>query len=378
MGEELGNRHQQRKCAAILVLLGGIVVCSSSAQTQNTNPPSPTPLPSMTNVRDDTSVETLRSEVSELKKKVEKPPKDLWDKLTAMSGLVSAALVAFIAFYATNLYNHRQKKLEEHRKDQELLIAQIQTVEKFFPHLSSIDEKIKGGALTAIAALGNEDLAVRLAKTFSGSGATGALTTIASTATGAVAAKAESALLDVLAYLKPRVITVQQGTQRRATGFVVSSNGLIVTTAHAINGIPADELMVGLPNGTQVPATIVKTDIQKDLALLEGKTNEILTPFDLSPATPNFGEPITALLIGLKSDLRTQIGTVVGLDEDIVIPGVGSTMSRIAVNLPVEPGSSGTPVVDKEGRLLGLVQAWSAQGITLLIPAAEAIAFVGV
>jgi S1-C subfamily serine protease len=291
---------------------------------------------------------------------------------------MSGVLVALIAFYATNVYNRRQKNTEEERKDRELLIAQIQTVEKFFPHLSSMDEKIKGGALISIAALGNEDLAVRLAKLFSGSGAIGALTTIASAASGTGGAKAESALLDALTYLKPRVVTLHQREQRRASGFVVSNNGLIVTTAHAVQGIPPDELSIGLPDGTFVPATIVKTDAQKDLALLGGKASAILTPLDLSPATPKIGEPVTALFIGLNSALRLQIGKVVGLDEDIAIANLGSSTNRIAVTLPVEPGSSGTPVVDKEGRLLGLVQASvSDHETTFLIPAAEALAFVG-
>jgi hypothetical protein len=54
-------------------------------------------------------------------------------------------------------------------------VAQIQTVEKFIPHLASGSENIKRGALIAIAALGNEELAVELATAFGGSGATAGL-----------------------------------------------------------------------------------------------------------------------------------------------------------------------------------------------------------
>jgi hypothetical protein len=79
-------------------------------------------------------------------------------------------MVALIGFYATNVYTRRQQLSEQHRKDQELVVAQIQTVEKFIPHLSSSDEKIKTAGLIAIAALGNEELAVRLATAFGGSG----------------------------------------------------------------------------------------------------------------------------------------------------------------------------------------------------------------
>jgi len=140
------------------------------------------------------TLDTIRAEVTELRKKVDKPPKDVWDKVTAVSGLASGLAVALFGFYATNVYNRRQRQSEENRKDRELLIAQIQTVEKFIPHLSSKDETVKSGALVAISALGNEELAIKLAKAFGGPGATSALTSIAATAGPQEAASAERAL----------------------------------------------------------------------------------------------------------------------------------------------------------------------------------------
>ncbi len=139
-------------------------------------------------------VASLRDELAELRRKVEKPPKDVWDKVSAISGLISGLTVALIGFYATNVYNRRQRELEEHRRDQELLVSQVQTVEKFIPHLSSDNEKTKAGALIAIAQLGNEELAVKLAAAFGGSGGTAALKSITSTSGGQVRASAAEAL----------------------------------------------------------------------------------------------------------------------------------------------------------------------------------------
>lgn len=321
------------------------------------------------------NLDKLSTELAELRKKVEKPPKDFWDKLSALSGLASGVIVALIGFYATNVYNRRQKAVEDRRKDQELVIAQIQTVEKFIPHLSSENEQTKGAALVAIAALGNEDLAVKLATVFGGRGATRALTTIASSASPETAKNAARALRDVLTFLKPRVVTIHARDQRRASGLVASAQGLIVTTAHAIADTPATELMVGLPSDVLVPASVVKVDTERDLALLAAKTDQALTPLDLCPSTPAMGESVVALLIGLDAALRVQIGTVSGLVSQPAIPGVVQG-ERIGVLLNVEPGASGTPVVDREGRLLGLVQAADGKGTTLLIPAGEALAFV--
>jgi S1-C subfamily serine protease len=319
--------------------------------------------------------EKLSTELAELRKKIERPPKDTWDKLAALSGLGSGIIVALIGFYATNVYNRRQKATEERRKDQELLIAQIQTVEKFIPHLSSQNEQAKSAALVAIAALGNDDLAVKLATAFGGRGATQALTTIASSPALDTTQQAVRALRDMLGFLKPRVVTVHVGQHRRASGFIVSNDGLIVTTAHAVADLSSSTLTVGLPNETLVPAIVVKVDQERDLALLSAQTTEVLIPLDLSPITPALGEKVVALLVGLKGDLRVQIGTVSSLVSQPSAFGEASG-ERIGVSMNVEPGASGAPVVDREGRLLGLVHSTDQQGTTFLVSADEALAFV--
>jgi S1-C subfamily serine protease len=363
------------RCPVAIALVCGISWAAAAESPAPAAAPSSVVAPvASTPTAQDKAIDSLRTEVSEIKKKAEKPPKDAWDKLTAVSGLASGLVVALIGFYATNVYNRRQKASEERRKDQELLIAQIQTVEKFFPHLSSTHAPTKSGALIAIAALGNEELAVRLAKAFSGPGATTALTTIASTASAPGAAQAAKALLDVLAYLKPRVITLHRGKERVATAFAVSDDGKVVTTAHAIDAIPVGELMIGLPDATLVPGSVVRIDAARDLALLSVPPHEALAPLNLSPSSPAPGERVTGLFIRRDGSMRVEIGTVVQVG--MVVPRIGqSTSQRIGVQLNVEPGASGTPVVDQEGRLLGLVQG-TKDGITILIAADEAVAFV--
>lgn len=319
-------------------------------------------------------LDQIQRDLTDLKKKLEKPPKDTWDKLTAMSGLISGVIVALIGFYATNVYNRRQKATEDRRKDQELLISQIQTVEKFIPHLSSTNESTKSAALVAIAALGNEELAVKLAKAFGGSGATSALVTIASGGELASAETATIALGDIFKYLQSRVVTTHEREKRRASGFVVSDKGLVVTTAHAVEGIASDQIGVGLPNDVMVRAVLKFVDKARDLALLAAETREPLTPLDLSPTTPKIGEHVVALMVGLAGELRAQVGEVVSMDTKSFIEG--QTVSTVGVRLPVEPGASGAPVVDREGRLLGIVQASDMRGTTYLISASDVLAFV--
>jgi hypothetical protein len=70
------------------------------------------------------SIEALWNEVSELRRKVEKPPKDVWDKFSSVSGFASGLAVALIGFYATTIYNKRQRDAEENRKNQAAVLEQ--------------------------------------------------------------------------------------------------------------------------------------------------------------------------------------------------------------------------------------------------------------
>lgn len=331
----------------------------------------PNPIPSAV------TPDKLESEIAELRKKVDKPPKDAWDKVTALSGLSSGILVALIGFYATNVYSRRQKASEERRRDQEILISQIQTVEKFIPHLASDNEQTKGAALIAIAALGNEELAVKLATAFKGTGATRALTEIASAGGETLAGQnAKRVLVDVLASLQTRVVAFYVSGSRRASGFFVSADGLVVTTAHAVANENPSQFQVKLPSGRMSPMTLVRVDETRDLALLKADTEEQLTPLDLSPAILELGANVVALLIDLEGRFQVSLGTVAGLSAIDEL-----RFERIAVNLATEPGSSGAPVVDHDGRLLGLVRATNrmpgaAVQLVYLIPAAEVLAFV--
>jgi hypothetical protein len=218
-----------RKSLIIVLLVAAAVGLASNSglaeKARTAAPALPTGNVPASPSSNDAQLDKLRDEFAELKRKVDKPPKDTWDKITAISGFASAIAVALIGFYATNLYNRRQKQSEERRKDQEVLLAQIQTVEKFIPHLSSQDEQIKAAALIAIAAMGNDELAVKLATAFKGLGAISALTAIASGGS----AEAERALLDILKYLEPRVVAVRVCGVHRAGGFIAAPNGAVVT-----------------------------------------------------------------------------------------------------------------------------------------------------
>ncbi len=109
---------------------GGLVWLALAAQPVFAAPTSaPVAAPSLGSsqslaARDEKSIDTLWSEVAELRRKVEKPPKDKWDVFSSVSGFLSALVVAGIGFYATNVYNRRQRDAEERRKDQSSVLEE--------------------------------------------------------------------------------------------------------------------------------------------------------------------------------------------------------------------------------------------------------------
>ena len=323
-------------------------------------------------------LETLDSRVADLEEKIPHA-KDFWDKFGVITPLLSGALVALIGFYATNVYNRRQREAEVNRKDSELLVAQVQTVEKFLPHLSAGNEESKKAALIAIAALGNAQLAVKLARVFGGSGSTGALTNIAQTESPEIAEAASSALAHLFDYLKTTVVTIHERESRRASGFVASENGLIVTVAHAIRDLAPSDLRVGLPDGKLAVANLLVTDVNLDLALIRCATSEPLPSVELAPSNPRLGSRVVALMVSLAGQLIARVGHVSNLRSETPVvfdKDVQRLSKGVGVELDVEDGSSGAPVIDDEGHLLGIIQASDRRGHTFLIAADRVVDFV--
>lgn len=99
-----------------------------------------------------------------------KPHKDFWDRLSALTPIIGASIMACIGAYATFTYNQQALRVQE-----------IQTVEKFIPHLVG-DDRAKRAAILAISSMGNAPLAAKVAKIFASPGTASALRSMAETA----------------------------------------------------------------------------------------------------------------------------------------------------------------------------------------------------
>lgn len=136
--------------------------------------------------------------------------------------------------------------------------------------------------------------------------------------------------------------------QSSATAFFISSDGHALTNYHVING--CTEVKVAGRDGA---IKVITSDSVNDLALLQlsGKTNDIatFTP-DLRKLRQGddiivFGYPLNSVL---SSGGNLTLGTISALS------GLGNNTNQIQITAPIQPGSSGSPVIDKKGNVVGV------------------------
>src|SRR5262245_11875156 len=138
----------------------------------------------------------------------------------------------------------------------------------------------------------------------------------------------------------------------QGTGFVVAADGLVATNLHVIG--EARPIGVETPDGKQLEVVAVHaTDRSSDLAVLRVKAAG-LTPLELGdPTALKDGQSVVAL--GNPQGLRFSVvsGVVSGRREI-----EGRPMIQLAI--PLEPGNSGGPLLDRRGRVHGVLTMKSA------------------
>lgn len=113
----------------------------------------------------------LEDEDQTLRNYINKQPKDIWDKISVLIPLMSALFIAGIGGYATEVYRGRSLAMQKIQQDKELDVKQVQTIQSFMPQLNSGVPRQVEGALLSIAALGNPQLATKLATLYRNEGA---------------------------------------------------------------------------------------------------------------------------------------------------------------------------------------------------------------
>lgn len=134
------------------------------------------------------------------------------------------------------------------------------------------------------------------------------------------------------------------------TGVAVRPGGYVVTADHVIG--KADRIMVRLPGGLRVPAKLVGRDAATDLALLRVPQDLPLLP--PAPAAA-LATPVCTIGNAFGLGLSVTCGVISATGRSGV--GFNAIEDFLQTDAVVNPGASGGALVDREGRLLGILSA---------------------
>ena len=161
----------------------------------------------------------------------------------------------------------------------------------------------------------------------------------------------------------PSVVGI--GNRWRGGSGVVIGENRILTNAHNLHG---DEVTVTFGDGRSADAKVVGVDGDGDLAVLEAPTDGTAA-LDLGTDAPGVGAPVVALGNPNGHGPRVTFGFVSGTGRSFRGPRGRRVAGAVEHTAPLMPGSSGGPVVDLDGRLLGINTNRLGNGFYLAIAA---------
>ncbi len=172
--------------------------------------------------------------------------------------------------------------------------------------------------------------------------------------------------------------------QAEGSGFVWDNQGYIVTNNHVVDG--ATKVSVTFSDGVTVPATVVGTDSESDLAVIKVDPKAVkLQPITVGDSTKvQVGQFVVAIGSPFGLEGSMTFGIVSGLGRSLPTSSATGLSSRatsytipdiIQTDAPVNPGNSGGALLDLDGNLVGVPSAiessvGTSAGVGFAIPSA--------
>jgi len=145
------------------------------------------------------------------------------------------------------------------------------------------------------------------------------------------------------------------------SGFLISADGYIITNEHVVHN--ATRVLITMTDGTRRPAKIIGHDLNSDVALLKidgdslpycrlGDSDSIL----VGEWAIAFGNPFGLFDINNKPTVTVGVISSLGMNlkVDDQMGGVKNYSSMIETDAAINPGNSGGPLVDQNGRVIGM------------------------
>jgi serine protease Do len=152
------------------------------------------------------------------------------------------------------------------------------------------------------------------------------------------------------------------------SGFIIDAGGYIVTNHHVVDS--AKSIEVTLSDGRKLPAKLVGSDPETDIALLKVEATGLPTIPLGNSATLRVAEPVMTIGNPFGLDHTVTVGIISGTGRVI---GAGRYDDFLQTDAAINPGNSGGPIINTRGEAVGIASAIASrsggfQGVGFAIP----------
>src|ERR1700722_4616675 len=151
---------------------------------------------------------------------------------------------------------------------------------------------------------------------------------------------------------------------------IVLGEGQVLTNAHNVRG---GQVTVTFADGRTAEGSVAGHDVDSDLAVISVDTGETPALPWASSGSVEIGKPVFALANPGGRGLRVTFGFVSGIERTFRGPRGRRITGSLEHTPPLLPGSSGGPVLDADGQLLGINTNRLGEGFYLAVPADDAL-----
>jgi serine protease Do len=172
--------------------------------------------------------------------------------------------------------------------------------------------------------------------------------------------------------IKPYIVTVRIGTGH-GSGVIIGKDGFVITNSHVVGSAESVQIVTSL--GLEIEGKVVALNKQRDVALIKIPMR-IREPISISLDLPQVGSDIFAVGSPLNEELALTVTKGI---SSAVRKDSASGNFFIQGDVAISPGSSGGPLFDKSGNVIGIAVAGysgsNASGLNLFIPIEEVFKF---
>ena len=184
-----------------------------------------------------------------------------------------------------------------------------------------------------------------------------------------LSARPSGSIASVAAAVLPTVVQIEERDSQgggTGSGFVIRQDGYVLTNNHVVAGAAdgAGTLTVTFKDGTTKPATIVGRDLSYDLAVVKVDATGLTTATLGNSSDVVVGDSAIAIGSPLGLEGTVTSGIVSALNRPVTAGGSGesSYISAIQTDAAINPGNSGGPLVDAQGKVIGVNSAIASLG----------------